>query len=119
MASSVTIDNLVDGQEIILPYEVTGSANGNGALLVGIARQVDNNPLVDIGQNCVPEVPHPTGGANPPSCTFAFELTAADCPQVGGWFLLTIHVWDDAGDCTHWPVTFNVTNPEKEVVHAP
>jgi hypothetical protein len=121
MASTVTVDNLVEGQEIVLPYEVTGSAAGDsGARLVGIARQVDNNPLVDIGENCVPVVPDPSGGAsNPTSVTFAFELTLADCPQVGGFFILTIHVWDDAGDCTHTPVTFQVTDLRKEVVHAP
>jgi hypothetical protein len=120
MASTITLDNLVEGQEIILPYEVRGTATGNGpARLIAAARQIDNNALDDIGPNCDPQVPDPAGGANPTTTVFAFELTWSECPREDTWYILTIHFWDDQDDCTHFPVTFKAIDALKEVIHAP
>jgi hypothetical protein len=106
MAATITLDNLVDGQEIVLPYEVRGRAAGvapPATNLVDLNRQIDNNPLRNMGDECTPVLPPAAA-----SVDFAFELTTLDCPQVGAWYLLTLYAWDDRGDLTPSSVTFRI-----------
>ena len=97
---SITLDNLFDGQEVEVPYEVTGSAASNTTRIVAMARQIDNNAqqsLAFVEANSTPP---------PSNVTFNFELTAADCPDVDTWYMLTIYCWDSDGDLTLKSVSF-------------
>jgi hypothetical protein len=100
--ATITIDNLSDGQEIEVPYEVTGSASvPAGTTIQCVARQVDNNALQTLAITPAADV------------TFSFELTVADCPDVDTWYMLTIYVWDSAGDLTLKSVTFKRIGPSQ------
>jgi hypothetical protein len=92
MAAVFSNMNLVDGQIIGLPFEVTGTvaASGGAQNIVSVARQVDDQSLVDISGQCNPELI----SAPAPSVDFAFALTDADC-ATPGFYILTVMAWDD------------------------
>lgn len=109
MAATITLENLVNGQDVLLPYEVRGTAAGvspPATNVVALARQVDNNPLRDMADECIPAVPPAAATTD-----FAFELTGAECPQAGSWYLLNVYAWDDRDDVTTTSVTFRVAAP--------
>jgi len=93
MACSVSIGNLLNGQTVDLPFEVNGTItvlpNAPAANLIAACKQIDDNTLQDIAGNCNP-APVTAG----PS-TFAFELSAADCPLPNTYYMLSIYCWDD------------------------
>lgn len=97
MASTISNLNLVNGQEIPIPYEVTGTCTGDDpgggpVVLIAAARQIDDQPTIDLGSECNPSVPDtPT---TPTTTNFAFTLTENDCPVPGAFFLLTLLFWD-------------------------
>jgi hypothetical protein len=98
MAANIVLNNLADGQQIIVPYEVSGSATPlpPANAITALARQVDANPLQSL----------------PTSTTFAFDLTVADCPVADTWHRLTMYAWDSSGDCSTISVSFkNVGDP--------
>jgi len=108
MAATFTNMNLVDGQMIGLPFEVTGTvtASGNAHNIVSVARQVDDQSLIDISGQCNPELI----GAPAPSVEFAFALTAADC-ATPGFYILSVMAWDDdphSVGATPLTVTFQI-----------
>ena len=122
---NINISNISNGQEIILPFEVTGSINAPAnpppplpVTLAAAARQIDDNALATI---TVPPVPPPP----PPNPTnlpvlFSFEVAAAECPDVNAWYMLTIYAWDNQGDCTLQSVTFKrVAEPGSPVLPPP
>jgi hypothetical protein len=92
MAAIFTNMNLADGQIIGLPFEVTGivTASGNAQNILAVARQIDDQGLVDISGQCNPELI----GAPASPVDFAFALTAADC-ATPGFYILTVIAWDD------------------------
>ena len=83
MAAQITIDNLENGQEIYLTYEVTGSATpvNPATSITHVAWQIDDQDLHDL------EV----SGA---TVSFDFSISAGDCPNPDTWYMLTIYVWD-------------------------
>ena len=105
MATALNNPNLVNDQEIEIPYEVTGTLV-SAAGLVAAGRQIDQNPSEDIGPFCqpsLPETPSPNGDVN-----FSFFLTDADCPEPDTYYTLTILAWDDGPDpsLSQWNITF-------------
>src|SRR5262245_51777797 len=97
MASTVSNLNLVNGQEIPIPYEVTGTCTGDdpgggAVVLIAAARQIDEQPTQDLGAECNPSLPD---SSNPTSTNFAFTLTPDDCPNAGAYYLLTLLFWDN------------------------
>ena len=111
MASTVSNLNLVNGQEIPIPYAVTGTCTGDdpgpgAVVLIAAARQIDNQPTQDLGAQCNPSVPDtPT---SPTTTDFAFTLTLDDCPNPGTFYLLTLLFWDNgaAPSLTQTSVSF-------------
>jgi hypothetical protein len=91
MACTITFSNLLNGQEIDLPYTVSGQISPGGAKVIAAARQIDDNPVRDITGDCVPGVQPPVNGDQ----TFSAELTGADCPLADTYYMLTIYAWDD------------------------
>jgi hypothetical protein len=89
MAISITIDNLSNGQQISLPYEVTGSATTTNAQINAMAAQLDDLMLTPLQ--------HPS---------FSLELTETVCGPPGAWHILRIYAWDNVGDCGTKAVTF-------------
>jgi hypothetical protein len=77
---SITIDNLYDGQMIDVSYEVTGSVSPAASCSM-MARQIDDNALQSLAFDA--------GDGS-----FSFEITAADCPNPGEWYLLNVYAWD-------------------------
>jgi len=103
--SDISIDNLENGQEIEVPYEVTGSATittGNAAI---VAWQIDDKPIHNI----------PSLGGASPTFTFEFTIGEQDCPQVNTWYMLSVYLWEvgtgGSGDCTIESVTFKRIGP--------
>lgn len=91
MPSTIAFTNLLPGQEVDLPYEVTGTidVNPNTIKVVAAARQIDDALLQDIGGSLTPG----TGTAG--DQTFSTEITALDCPLADTYYMLTIYCWDD------------------------
>jgi hypothetical protein len=110
MAATFSNMNLVDGQVIAVPFEVTGTvtATGNAQNISSVARQIDDNGLVDISGQCNPDLT--AGPASP--VDFAFALTACDCPSPG-FYILTVIAWDDdlnSVGATTFTVTFQIAD---------
>jgi hypothetical protein len=100
--------NLVDGQIIGVPFEVTGTVtvSGNTQNILSVARQIDDQGLVDISGECNPDLL----GAPASSVDFAFALTAANC-ATPGFYILTVIAWDDESNssgATTLTVTFQI-----------
>lgn len=94
---NIELDNLSNGQEVLLPIEVSGtvSAPAAGPTLSALARQIDDNALVTL----------PLPNNNLPHA-FSFEVAATECPDINTWYMLTIYAWDNQGDCTIASLTF-------------
>jgi hypothetical protein len=88
MAATITIDNLDNGQEVILDYTVTGTAAAQSPAtdVVIIAWQIDDQELIDTNATPAPSVP------------FSLNITPGQCTAVDTYYMLTIYVWDDQGD---------------------
>ena len=93
MSSEITL-NLGNGQEIEIPFEVSGTAVGEASVtLAAAAKQIDSGPTDDIGNSCSPALPD---DASPPtSVDFNFFLTRNDCPDVDTFYVLSVLVWDN------------------------
>ena len=110
MAATFSNMNLVDGQVIAVPFEVTGTvtASGNAQNISSVARQIDDNDLVDISGQCNPDLT--AAPASP--VDFAFALTGSDCPSPG-FYILTVIAWDDDTNsvgATTITVTFQIAD---------
>ena len=93
MACTITFSNLANGQVIELPFGVEGTITTPGGAQTGIiavSKQIDDNPLQDIGPSCLP--PPVVGNL---SLTFLFELTATDCPAPDTFYMVSIYAWDN------------------------
>jgi hypothetical protein len=95
MACTIVFNNLLNGQKIPLPFEVNGRItvlptppNGH---IIAAARQIDDNPLIDIKDNCTPAPGPAVGGP----IDFSLTLTSSDCPAVDQYYMLTVYAWDD------------------------
>lgn len=110
-ASTFSNMNLVDGQIIAMPFEVTGTVTASGTLnIVAVARQIDDDGLVDISGQCNPELL----GAPSSPVDFTCALTSSDCPTPG-FYVLTIIAWDDDGNsvgATTATVTFEIAGSD-------
>ena len=91
MSTTISNLNLANGQQISVPFEVTGTATGT-ATLIAAARQIDDLPSQDMGSSCMPNVPD---ASNPTTVDFAFVLTRDDCPDPDAFYMLTLLFWDD------------------------
>lgn len=94
MPASLIIDNLENGQEILLPFEVSGSSNGNGNNVTVIAWQIDEQ---DVRESDTP---------NSATATFDFNISMLDCMLANAWYMLTVYVWDATGAVTTETRTF-------------
>jgi hypothetical protein len=95
MASSITINNLDNGQEIALPYTVDGTATAlePAANVVIIAWNIDDGELIDTNSTSASSI--------------NFEAIIANlAPETV--HLFTVYVWDDQGDLTIESRTFTV-----------
>jgi hypothetical protein len=90
----ITFENLSNGQDVVIPYEVAGSATVSAGSVAIMAKQIDA------------EDP-----ANVPSPFFTVNLGAGDCPVVGAWYLLTMYAWDNTGDAASKSVSFRRVEP--------
>jgi len=109
MACTITFGNLLNGQEIHLPYSVSGQITvaPAGTKLIAAARQVDDNPLRDIAGDCLPGTSPAVAGNQ----TFSTELTSSDCPLANTYYMLTIYCWDDnAAAVSVGSVTFKTSS---------
>jgi len=88
MAATINFDNLVNGQVIELPYGVTCTITSNNPDIESVARQIDDNPVVDAEASCDPQP-----NTNQP-ITLTFDVTTLDCPLADTFYLLSIYVWD-------------------------
>lgn len=95
MACSIQFNNLINGQEISLPYRVTGRITVLPNVLTGsftaASRQIDSNPVVSMAGCCVPA----PGPLVPGPSDFTFDLTATDCPLPSVQYTLNIYAWDN------------------------
>jgi hypothetical protein len=95
MACSISFDNLVNGQNVPLPFEVSGTITvlptPAGGHLVAAAMQIDDNPLSNVGDNCNPN-PGPLATND---ISFFVDLTTANCPLMNTYYMLTIYAWDN------------------------
>lgn len=93
--------NVEDGQEILLPFEVSGVATASAGNVNIIGWQIDDQDVHDVDLG------------NPLSQTFAFDfnISAIDCMQVNAWYMLTIYAWDSAGAVSPTSRTFKRIEP--------
>src|SRR5438067_1661782 len=88
MSCSISIGNIMNGQNVPLPFEVSGSvmlqSTGATDSITAVAMQIDDNPLLDL-----------TVGGSPTLRTFSVELTSRDCPTMNTYYMLTIYAWDN------------------------
>lgn len=103
--ASISLDNFVDGQEVVLPLEVTGSASTPPP---PPAATSITNMLWQIDTNTQNNLPFTENNAAPPpsNVTFGFDIAAVNCPNVDTWYILSVYCWDSAGDLTIKSVTF-------------
>src|SRR5687768_368452 len=97
MAMTITFSNLEDGQEILIPHEVTGNVVSNAGNVVLVMGQIDDQELRNT--DTIPDLPVQ-------NVEFEFNITEGDCPTSGVFCLLTIYAWDAAGAVSTQTRTF-------------
>ena len=108
MSCTITFTNLLNGQSVPLPYEVSGRIvmpSSPVTQLIAAARQIDDNPLEDMEDDLSAAI----GGVGP--YDFSFELTSVDCPLPNTYYMLTVYCWDDKSEAvTLASVTFRTVD---------
>lgn len=86
--TNIIVDSPVDGQELEVPFTLSGTATAIAPAtnVVAIEVQIDSAAQHDLGVVPAPSIP------------FGYTVTEADCPAVDTWYLLTIYAWDDQGN---------------------
>lgn len=105
---NIELNNLTNGQQVVIPFEVHGTVSGPGGVnLNALSRQIDDNALVTINlPNNPTALPH----------NFSFEITLADCPDVNTWYMVTVYAWDTENACTIFSLSFKrVPTPTEDV----
>lgn len=101
MACTILINSLQDGQDIMLPWLVSGSASGGSPTvnITSVARQIDDGNVDNLNVGGLPSMTAP----------FEFELNSGLCPQTNVWYMLTVYAWDsESSQATTLSLTFRV-----------
>ncbi len=104
MACTIMVNTLQDGQDIMLPWTVSGTVMSTmpGVNVTAVASQLDNG---DINNFAITGLPSVTAG-------FSLELTNSVCTQTNVWYMLTIYAWDDTSQqATMVSLTFRISPP--------